>query len=463
MKKKGFILCLVLALTMMATAVFAADGITVRIDSKNVEFDDEIGAPFIDGNNRTLVPFRAALEAYGAEIQWDGATKTAKAIKDDITIEVPVGEKYIVKNGERIENDTAATIKDNRTYLPIRKVMEAFGADVQWDNSLRTVVVTSEPFDAKSKVMDAYEKSYAWENYDMYILMNMLMAVPDEAGNIEEMDMQLDMNATAFMDPIKIKTDANIVLDVAGNKLSQPIMEMYMVIEDDKYITYTGMSDPITGELTWVKQEVEDENLSELLDPNNEEMKSLNEKSIKEVNFLGIYTDGDRNLEKYQVTVTFEGFDAIMKQSMSLVSDTLSDEDLQMSLDLISNLDDMEYILYIDAATGEFTKMEMDMTPVLKSILEQTINTMGNQSELPEGLTEEQMEEFNDQFNEFMKTMSIEMDMLAEYLNINSAEDFEIPQEALNAMTMEEYLEELTKELEALEEFEEPALEEATE
>ena len=46
--------------------------------------------------------------------------------------------------------------------------------------------------------------------------------------------------------------------------------------------------------------------------------------------------------------------------------------------------------------------------------------------------------------------------MVAEYLNINEAEDFEIPQEALDAITMEEYLIELESMLEELEQLEEP-------
>ena len=56
MKKKGLILCLVLILTMITSAVYAEGEIIVRIDSTNVEFNDEIGRPFIDENNRTLVP-----------------------------------------------------------------------------------------------------------------------------------------------------------------------------------------------------------------------------------------------------------------------------------------------------------------------------------------------------------------------------------------------------------------------
>jgi hypothetical protein len=41
-----------------------------------------------------------------------------------------------------VEIDTAAVIKDGRTYLPIRCVLEAVGATVGWESASRTVLVT---------------------------------------------------------------------------------------------------------------------------------------------------------------------------------------------------------------------------------------------------------------------------------------------------------------------------------
>lgn len=441
MKKRGFVLLLVLILTMTSSIVFAQEDTIVRIDSTNVEFDEEFGTPFIDENDRTLVPFRAALEAFGAEVDWDQATRTAKAVKGDITVEVPIGEAYIVKNGEEIENDTVAIIKNDRTYLPIRAIMEAFGADVQWDRNLRTVVITSEPIDAKANVLEANEKQYEWENYDMKILMNMSIAVPEEG----DMDIQMVMNATAFNSPMKLSSDALMIMEVEGMQIPIPIMEMYMVAEDNKMISYTGNLDQNTGKLIWIVQEIEDDSLAELLDPDNEEIKELNRQSVKDVKYLGNYSIAGKDLEKYEVTITFEGFDAIFKQSMAMVSDILTDEDLQMSLDLLTNLDDITYIMYVDQESGEIAKMEMDLTSLMDSLFEQIPSMLGLGTELPEGLTEEDLVEQ-------LKAIKIEADMIAEYLNINNAEDFEIPEEALNGMSMEEYELYLEELLEALKE-----------
>jgi len=119
------------------------EAISIKIDGQNVQFSEQSGSPFIDENSRTQVPFRATMEKFGATVSWDNDKRTAIAEKDNITVEVPVGQHYIIKDGTKIQNDTAALIKDSRTYLPIRAVLEAFGADVSWDQQSQTVVVTS--------------------------------------------------------------------------------------------------------------------------------------------------------------------------------------------------------------------------------------------------------------------------------------------------------------------------------
>lgn len=115
----------------------------VKIDGEMVVFNEDLGKPFIDENNRTQVPFRTSMNAIDATVEWDQANQTAIATKGDIRIEVPIGESYIQVNGVEKANDTESVIVSNRTYLPIRIVMESFGLTVSWDGANRTVVVES--------------------------------------------------------------------------------------------------------------------------------------------------------------------------------------------------------------------------------------------------------------------------------------------------------------------------------
>lgn len=120
----------------------AATAVTIVINEKAITFADGFGSPFIDENSRTQVPFRVPLETIGAKVSYDPIARIATAIKDDIRVDVPIGEKYIVRNGEKILNDTTSRIIGERTYLPIRIVLEAFGATVNWNQGTTTVYIT---------------------------------------------------------------------------------------------------------------------------------------------------------------------------------------------------------------------------------------------------------------------------------------------------------------------------------
>lgn len=143
-KKYGqFLLVFTLLCAVMVLPASAASVVRVTIDGQAVAFDDTYGHPFIDGANRTQVPFRKTLEAFGCAVTWEADTRTAVAEKDGITVRVPIGVPQIQVNGAAQAIDTSAILVSDRTYLPIRAVLEAFGAQVTWNNDTRCVVVTT--------------------------------------------------------------------------------------------------------------------------------------------------------------------------------------------------------------------------------------------------------------------------------------------------------------------------------
>ena len=414
MKKAIFVLSLVLILTIASAVSFAEGGINVRIDSENVVFSDEIGMPFIDENSRTQVPFRMTLESFGAEVIWNNETRTAIAKKGDITVEVPIGEKFILKNGEKVEIDTAAVIKGDRTYLPIRSVIEAFASEVQWDADERTVVITTEPIDARSVLLESYAKSYEWKSQNINLIMNMSMPVPNELGVVEEMKMVLDMKMSAFMDPMKVKATANMLIDAGEEVMTQPVMEMYYVVEDDKFTTYMGMYDQF-GVITWTQSSMENEMISEMLNSDVKKNMELSEQSIKEVKYLGKYiTEDGKSLLKFENTTSFEAYNEFMGGYMDMLSASTKHEDM-LAADMLANMKDFTFFIYIDEVTGEISKYKMDLSSLMASMFS--------------GMTEG--EALPKEALEMLK--SIKMNIVMEMADINAAEDFSIPKEALDA------------------------------
>jgi N-acetylmuramoyl-L-alanine amidase len=98
--------------------------------------------PIID-NDRTLVPLRAIFEAMGAIVDWNQATKTVTAIKDNTMVVLTIGSTQPTVNGQIWPLDVPAKIIQDRTLAPLRFVGEAFGGTVNWDSATRTVYITS--------------------------------------------------------------------------------------------------------------------------------------------------------------------------------------------------------------------------------------------------------------------------------------------------------------------------------
>ncbi|MGI6435884.1 MAG: copper amine oxidase N-terminal domain-containing protein [Syntrophomonadaceae bacterium] len=113
--------------------------ITILIDGRPLITDV---SPIIQ-NERTLVPLRAIFEALGAEVFWNDTERSIKAVKGDLTVQLQIANTMAIKNGTTVPIDVPAQILQDRTLVPVRFVSEALGADVQWDQVLRRVTITS--------------------------------------------------------------------------------------------------------------------------------------------------------------------------------------------------------------------------------------------------------------------------------------------------------------------------------
>ena len=144
-------LSFVLVIATIFTAIFAtaisasAAGTApnVRVNASLVEFPD--AQPFIDSNDRTLIPVRFVTEALGATVTWEQSTATAVIEQNGITVRVPIGSDTIsiTESGKTTtaKTDTAAIIKQDRTYVPIRYVAEALGCFVDYSNAYNVVEI----------------------------------------------------------------------------------------------------------------------------------------------------------------------------------------------------------------------------------------------------------------------------------------------------------------------------------
>lgn len=96
-------------------------------------------------NDRTFVPLRKIFEAMGAEVEWDGDARKVTATKADTVVEMTIDNNVIKVNSEEVTLDVPPQIVEDRTLVPARAVAESFGATVGWDGDTRTVTIVSAP------------------------------------------------------------------------------------------------------------------------------------------------------------------------------------------------------------------------------------------------------------------------------------------------------------------------------
>lgn len=118
---------------------FKPGSILVLVNARPVTFDV---APYIDANNRVMVPLRAIVEALGARVDYEARTKTITITRAGKKSVFAVGSTTAVFDGTAVTLDTFPVIKDGRAMVPARFTAESVGAEVRWDGGTRTVTIS---------------------------------------------------------------------------------------------------------------------------------------------------------------------------------------------------------------------------------------------------------------------------------------------------------------------------------
>lgn len=133
------------AILILPNFITPADAVNptpkVTVNGEYVTFTDQ--KPFIDSNNRTMVPVRAPMEAIGCTVDWDADKRQAIIAKGETKAVFTIDSKTYTVNGQNKTMDTQAVIVNSRTAFPIRFAAEAMGATVGWDANTYTVIITT--------------------------------------------------------------------------------------------------------------------------------------------------------------------------------------------------------------------------------------------------------------------------------------------------------------------------------
>ncbi len=117
----------------------AENEVSVVIDGQVQAFPQ----PAVTIKGSTMVPMRAIFEKLGAEIKWNGETRTVTATKGNTVIILTLDRDIAIINGNPVKLTAKAQSINGNTMVPLRFVSEALGAAVKWDGVTRTAYIDS--------------------------------------------------------------------------------------------------------------------------------------------------------------------------------------------------------------------------------------------------------------------------------------------------------------------------------
>lgn len=90
---------------------------------------------------RTLVPLRGVLEQFGATVDWLPETRQITAHLGDKEVMLTLGSTTALVNGTAFVLDVPPKVIDGHTLIPLRFVSEQLGMSVKWDDASRSVTI----------------------------------------------------------------------------------------------------------------------------------------------------------------------------------------------------------------------------------------------------------------------------------------------------------------------------------
>ena len=118
----------------------------MQVNGKPQEIDAGMGTSPAIISERTLVPVRAIIEAFGGIVSWNGEKKTVSLRMENNEITLVIGSKTAYLNNKAESLDAAPAVINERTMLPIRFIAEGFNLGVAWNGKTRTIYIVREYF-----------------------------------------------------------------------------------------------------------------------------------------------------------------------------------------------------------------------------------------------------------------------------------------------------------------------------
>jgi len=247
-------------------------------------------------------------------------------------------------------------------------------------------------------VEESFDKLYQLESYNMDMLTKMKMALGQDT-----LDMSMSGKITAFQKPLKMKMVMETTVPGMTEKMQ---IDQYMVEQEQKVMLYQY----INGK--WQKLVIDDPATVEMISMDPRDNLKLFMDNLVKAEILGEEVVGEKNTVKINLVASSKIFDQLFEET---AGNSLGIGDDFLNADILSKIGDMHYTIWVDKATLETVKGEMDLTDNMKNMGQALAEDPKTPAELKQVF------------------QNMEMSMEYTVYNQNSAEDFTVPEEAKSA------------------------------
>ncbi|MEX1029874.1 MAG: copper amine oxidase N-terminal domain-containing protein [Paenibacillaceae bacterium] len=176
--------------------------------------------PYIDKQNRFMMPLRAVSELLGAEVSYDATSKKAAVSWDEKTVEVTLNSKNVMYNGTAKQIDTIPLIKQGHVFIPARVLLDGLNIKSTYKDSLLTM--TDERFRDSSKIIS----TLIYDGVDFY---GTRKDVDMNTNDIRPLYVELTLPTSNKSGAIKIKSQ-----NISGNDMPKDTenLRLTFVMED---------------------------------------------------------------------------------------------------------------------------------------------------------------------------------------------------------------------------------------
>lgn len=268
-------------------------------------------------------------------------------------------------------------------------------------------------------LMSAVTSVNSAKSFDMTTKLSGKMKI-EIAKQSEDVDMAMNMTATRFSDPVKVKTVTNT--ETAGTKQTS---ESYVQKDGDNYVVYTkannAWSKANLGNVDDAMKQAGFEDFSSQFSGDVSKYKKQEDKK-----------EGDKSYLVYNYTLSSEDIKGMMEGMSSSMSSLFgSGSDSEKLLDtIVKSMGNITMTIWIDRDEESIYKVECSLTEMMNKLFK------GLLDEISKSATKNSKDKTSVDLAQALasaKFTASDMNMVSTYSNLNKAADFEVPAEAKSA------------------------------